>query len=267
MQICAQAREWVRQAGAIARERFGHVEVWRKQDSSPVTDADVAVQDALLETIGRYCPADAVITEETQSAPEQHQQIADARRCWVIDPIDGTRNYARGIPVFTIAVALMEAGRPVVGVVHNPITGLTYHAAAGSGAWVDDRRVTLRAVPEPEELYISVPTSKDEGLPAVVHRWIDTYVVRNLGSTALHLALLANGSLDAVYCRRAKLWDIAAGAIIAFEAGAKLLSCEGRPWFPMDLTGYSGESIPFIAARAGLLERLLAEYQQAEGSR
>jgi len=208
--IRREAMGWLRRAGAIACERFGASTSWAKEDRSPVTDADIAVQEALLADIARVFPHDAVIAEETQSAPQEHAAVGSADRCWVIDPIDGTRNYERSIPVFTIALALMEGGCPVVGLVYNPMTDRMYSGTAGRGAWLNDEPLVAAESPDPDRICISIPTSAHEELPAVVHRWIDSMVVRNLGSTALHLALLATGSFDAVYCRKSKLWDIAA---------------------------------------------------------
>ena len=136
--ICDRAMDWARQASVIACERFGTATVSHKADRSPVTDADHAVQDALLQAIAREFPDDAVITEETQAAPDRHKPVAADRRCWVIDPIDGTRNYARSLPSFTISVALMEAGSPVVGLVFDPMTDRMYSATAGGGARLND---------------------------------------------------------------------------------------------------------------------------------
>ncbi len=255
---------WVREAGEIALERFGSVSVRPKEDQSPVTDGDYAVQDALLSAIAREYPADAVITEETQSAPEKHQAAATAQRCWVIDPIDGTRNYARSIPVFTISVALMEGGSPVVGVVYDPVTTWTYFATADGDAWLNEHRLEPRDRPASDHIFMSIATSRYEELPAVAHGWIDRMVVRNFGSTALHLALLATGGLDAVYAGRNRLWDIAAGALIAARTGAQLVSHQGHPYFPMDLARYANEPMPFIAAHPEVLNRLLAEHRQAE---
>ncbi len=255
---------WIRAAARIALERLGRVGVTRKHDQSPVTDADHAVQDALLASIARLYPQDAVITEETQAKPDAHKPVSRAGRCWVIDPIDGTRNYARAIPVFTVSVAIMENGRPVVGMVYDPVADRMYSASVGAGAWINADRIERRDVPVWDEVYMGIPTSKHEQLPPAVHRWIDTMVVRNFGTTAMHLSLLAAGSLDAVYCKRSKLWDIAAGAVIACEAGAKVLSLDGREHFPMDLSRYASEPLPTLAARPGLIEKLLAEYRNAE---
>lgn len=242
-------------------ERLGRVGVEQKHDLSPVTDADHAVQAALLDSISRLYPEDAVITEESQACPEAHRAVAQARRCWVIDPIDGTRNYARAIPIFTLSVALMEDGRPVVGLVYDPIGDRMYSASLGGGAWLNDEPVRPLDAPPWDEVYISIPTSRHEQLPPAVHRWIDSLVVRNFGSTALHLAFLGTGSLDAVYCKKSKLWDIAAGALIAGETGARLLSLTGEEYFPMNLSAYANEAMPMLAARPDLLRRLLSEYQ------
>ena len=252
---------WVKQAARIAVDCLGRVGVTRKHDLSPVTDADHAVQDSLLEAIARRHPVDAVITEETQAHPGAHPAVSQATRCWIIDPIDGTRNYARAISIFTVSVAVMEGGRPVIGLVYDPFSDRMYSASLGGGAWVNSDRVEPVEVPPGDEPYVGIPTSRHEELPAVVHRWIDTMIVRNFGSTALHLALLGTGSLDAVYCKKSKLWDIAAGAVIAGETGAQLLSLDGREYFPMDLSVYAGEPLPMLAARPGLLRRLLAEYR------
>jgi len=262
--ICQQAMGWVRRAGALARERFGTAITSHKADRSPVTDVDHAVQDTLLEAIARACPEDAAITEETQSAPKRHQPVASGRRCWVIDPIDGTRNYARSLPVFTISVALMEAGSPVVGLIFDPMAGRMYSATAGGGARLDNQRLEAANQPVSGNTFISVPTSRYEALPAVVHRWIDHMVVRNLGSTALHLALLAGGGLDAVYCRRSRLWDLAAGALLATEAGAEVRSLEGRLYFPIDLTTYRNQEMPFLAGAPAVVTQLLQEYQNPQ---
>jgi len=265
-QIRCQSLGWIRQAAAIAVERMGHVAVSQKADMSPVTEADLAVQEALLVAIARDYPCDAVITEETQSNPDAHPPVSQARRCWIVDPIDGTRNYARSLPVFTVAVALMEAGYPVVGVVFDPIVDRMYSASAGGGLWVDDQRVDPESIVATDEVFITIPTSRHEDLPPIIHDWIDRMTVRNFGSTALHLSLLATGAFDAVYCRKAKLWDIAAGALMARQTGAETVSHSGQPLFPIDLARYANESLPFIAARPPLLEQLANEYQQAHSS-
>lgn len=240
---------------------FGDAAVSRKEDRSPVTEADLAVQEALLASIEREHPADAVIAEETRSGSSRHASPAKARRCWAVDPIDGTRNYAHGLPIFTLSVAMLEAGRPVIGWIYDPVVGRMYSASLGAGAWIDDRPIERAERPDFGGPFISVPTSRDEGLPRLVHDWIDRMTVRNFGSTALHLAMLAAGGLDAVYARRPRLWDVAAGAVIAGETGAHFVTPDGTPHFPMDMGTYENDRMPFIASRPPLLDQLVQEYR------
>jgi fructose-1,6-bisphosphatase/inositol monophosphatase family enzyme len=110
---------------------------------------------------------------------------------------------------------------------------------------------------------IGMPSSRRGALAGVVHAWIDRMVMRNTGSTALHLALLSAGAMDAVYCDDCRLWDVAAGALLATEAGAKLIPLAGDVLFPVDLAHYSNQQMPFLAAGPRTLDELWAEYQRA----
>jgi myo-inositol-1(or 4)-monophosphatase len=251
--------EWVRAAGALARDRLGRAVASRKADESVVTDADHAVQEMILEHIGREFPSDAVIAEETQPLPHRHAAVSTARRCWVIDPIDGTRNYARAFPIFSVAVALMERGRPIIGVIHNPMTGEMYSASLGGGAWWDERRLHVRDEPMSAGSLIAVPSARRGPLPGFLHRWVDRMVLRNVGSTALHLALVGSGAIDAAYVDDCRLWDVAAGAIIAAEAGAVVVRPDGGPAFPLDVAAYREQDVPMLAAGPKLARQLLAD--------
>jgi len=263
-QIRQETITWIQKAGAMARDRLGTAVASRKADHSPVTDVDHAVQAALMQTIGRQYPHDAVITEETQANPDRHASVVSAERCWVIDPIDGTRNYARGLPIFTISVALMEAGTPVVGWIFNPMTRQMYSASKSGGAWLDEQRIEATDGPFTGDSFIAVPSGREEPLPPIIHQWMDRAVFRTTGSTALNLALLASGALDAVFCSNCRLWDVAAGILIAEEAGAIVRSPNGQQYFPIDLATYSNATMPFLAAGPTLLNELLTEYQRDE---
>jgi myo-inositol-1(or 4)-monophosphatase len=182
----------------------------------------------------------------------------------VIDPIDGTRNYARGVPIFTVSIGLMEAGSPVVGVIHNPMAGTMYSASLGGGTWQDGVRACVADEPLPGGILIAVPSARRTGLPEVAHRWMDRMVLRNMGSTALHLALVGCGALDAAYSDDCRLWDVAAGAIIATEGGAVFTSPHGKPQFPMDLSAYTDQDIAFIVAGPKLAAEMVAEYRASQ---
>ena len=262
-QIRRSAMHWIRRAGRMARERLGTAVASQKEDDSPVTDVDMAVQAALLDAIALQFPNDAVITEEAMAMPHRHASLATARRCWVIDPIDGTRNYARGMPVFVVSVALLEAGMPVVGLVYNPMTGQMYSASVDGGAWLDDRRIEVKREFGGGDVFIGVPTNYHDPLPPMVKTWLERMILRNFGSTELHLCLVAAGSFDAAYCERCKLWDIAAGAVLCAETGAEIRKPTGELYFPFDVATYQNEPTPFLAARPPLLNTLLADLRNA----
>jgi myo-inositol-1(or 4)-monophosphatase len=255
--------DWIRRAGVLARERMYTAVPSRKADRSLVTDADQAVQDFLMDAIARRFPGDAVISEETQSDPQRHASVASAARCWIIDPIDGTRNYVRRVPTFAVSVGLMVDGSPVAGWVYNPMTGYMYSASLGVGAWLNDDRIHVAEKPPAGDLFIGLPSGREEPLPRVVHDWIDRMVQRATGSTALNLALLASGCFDAVFANKCKLWDLAAGAIIVEEAGGRVTDHQGKPHFPADLASYRGTPTPFIAANPKLLSELLSELRHS----
>jgi len=260
------AMTWIREAGNYSRERFGSAVVSQKKDRSLVTDVDHAVQQMLLDAIARHHPNDAVIAEEIQSEPGKHASIASANRCWIVDPIDGTRNYARGVPTFSISVAMMDGGRPAVGLVFAPMMNWMYSASAGGGAYLNDEAIHSSGKESISGgTLISVPSGRQRPMPAVVHGWLDELVLRNLGSTALHLCLLACGSFDVVFCDECRLWDIAAGVLIVEEAGAKVISLmDGKPHFPTDLTEYDNGIMPFLAGNPKVIQQLFSEYQQLD---
>lgn len=250
---------WIRQAGTMARERMHDAVVSRKADRSVVTDADQAVQDFLMETIARRFPDDAVISEEIQSDPQRHASVSGADRCWVIDPIDGTRNYVRQVPMYAVSVGLLSHGTPVVGWVYNPMTDQMYSASRGNGARLNEQRIHCADRSPTGDIFIGLPSGREEALPRVVHDWIDRMVQRATGSTALNLVLLASGCLDAVFANKCKLWDLAAGAIIVEEAGGLITDHHGRSYFPMDLAAYRGDPTPFLAACPAMLGPLIEE--------
>lgn len=262
--IRRESLTWIQEAGRIARVRFGAALTSIKPDASPVTDADHAVQAALLDAIASRYPHDAVLTEETQVDPGRHGQIATAGRCWVIDPIDGTRNYARAVPLYALSVALVENGCPVVGVIHDPTSGDAYSASAGGGAWLNERPLQAEPPFSPDVL-IGVPSGTHHRLPAVLPLWLRKYRLRNTGSTALHLAYLAAGGFDAVYLGECHLWDVAAGWLIGHEAGVRTRSMLDRPVFPAELAVEGHKEVAYLAARPAMLERLWAEMQAAQG--
>lgn len=252
--VCSLARE----GGTLARRFVGRVAARRKDDRSLVTDADHAVQAHILAAIFDKYPHHAVLAEETIEHPTHHPAITDAEYCWIIDPIDGTRNFYRRLPSFATVVAVARAGRPIAAAIYDPNANELYAAAQGRGATLNGSPIAVSDETTLVTTLIGVPSSHRQALPPAVHGWLDHWNFRNLGSTALHVALVAAGRLDAAICLECRVWDVAAAWLIATEAGARCTDLRGENRFPLELATVGHRDVPCLAARPTLHAKLLA---------
>ena len=156
-------------------------------------------------------------------------------RTWILDPLDGTVNYANGIPYFCVSIALVEDGRPVVGVIHDPMRSETYWATADGPAMLDERVVHASRKEALSDFVISLAlagravTSRGRAVRRVIR------AARNTGSAALALAYVANGRFDAfLQTGGMSAWDVAAAGLIAERGGAIVTDASGGPWFDVD---------------------------------
>ena len=240
----AAASRLARLGGQIALDHWTRAEVSWKSDDSMVTDADLAIQACLDREIAVAFPDDGVLGEENgASAPRR----LEATYVWVVDPIDGTNNFGRGIPGFSISVGVLRHGRPFCGAVYDPLGGQLWSALVGHGAWVNERPLRLEPAPLSPRSLFCVRTPYRDGPPDFVQRWLSRYRLRRVGSTALHLCYAAAGALAFVHDQRATLWDIAGAAPVVIEAGGVLTGERGAPLFPLDPDGYQGEPIALLA--------------------
>ena len=218
------ARQATLETGAIVREYFNHTfEVKSKGPNNPVTTADLAADRLLHQRLMDAFPDDGWLSEETADAPAR----LDRRRVWVIDPIDGTKEFIQGLPEFTISVALVVAGQAVLGLVHNPITGELFHALRGGGAFVDGQRahVSQRAQVNGAQVIASRSEFKRGAFDALQA----PLEIVPTGSIAYKLALVAAGRADATWSQRPKHeWDICAGVLLVQEAGGRVTDLDGR---------------------------------------
>ncbi len=207
------------------------LQVRTKADSSPVTDADTAAEDAVRRELRTRRPGDAVHGEERSD-----EGAPGAERVWLVDPIDGTRNYTRGVPVWASLLALTVAGRPVVGVVSAPALELRWWASAGGGAWTArsggaPRRLGVSGITRLDDAYLSttdIGSFLDRG-------GIENYlalagrcrVTRAFGDFWQH-CLVAEGVIDLAVDQEAYAWDLAAVQVIVEEAGGRLTDLDGR---------------------------------------
>jgi myo-inositol-1(or 4)-monophosphatase len=219
-------------AGRLAVEgRNERLSIGSKSTSTDlVTDVDRRVERWLVEQLGRRRPGDAVLGEEGGD------RAADgaSRVRWVLDPIDGTVNFVLGIPQYAVSVAAEVEGAVVAGAVCNPVTGETFHAARGAGAWLGPARLRgPRDVPL-ERAVIGTGFAYDAAMRArqiavvapLLPRVAD---IRRLGAASLDLCFVAAGRLDGYFEAGLHPWDHAAGGLIAAEAGCAVSGLRGRP--------------------------------------
>ena len=252
-----------RAGGSVARRYFrGELQVRLKADRTEVSDADHAAQQAVVATIRAARPDDAFLTEETLETRAPCHSPANDRLTWIIDPIDGTRNFVRRIPLYACSVGAMFGGYPVVGSIHDAERDVTYTASTAEGLFINAEAqpvATLgrgRAAGLDPRPVVALPSTPTGPIAPIAHTWLGRFVCRNLGSTALHLAQIAAGQLDGALSDNAKLWDLAAGWVLLQAIGGRMTTRDGAAVFPLDIARYADADLPFIAGTADFFARL-----------
>jgi myo-inositol-1(or 4)-monophosphatase len=193
-----------------------------------VTEYDKRSEALLVERLARAFPRDAVIAEEGSA-------VSGAGAVWYVDPLDGTTNFAHGLPMFCVALGRVVDGRPDLGVVHAPILDLTFTATRGGGAWCNDRRLHVSTVSSLDRAMLATgfPSDRvvtgDTNFPQFVAIKSKARAVRRLGSSALDQALVAAGTYDGFWEMKLKAWDLAAGSLLVEEAGGRATGWLGEP--------------------------------------
>lgn len=264
----ALAEQAARAGGAVARGMFRRpIDIEFKSDGSEVTAADRAAQAAVEAVIRAARPRDLFIGEEDAVAESAVLAAAADAVVWVIDPIDGTRSFVRGLPLYACSVGVMVGGHPVAGAVFDPSQEALFSASTAEGFFVDGVAVPPLANGQggerPGSALLAIPSSVVGAYHDRIHRWVDEFVVRNVGSAALHLAYVATGQFDAAILTNCKLWDIAAGYVLVTAAGGRMTTPDGGPLFPLDLAQYDRRELPTLAGRGALFEHLLAARRRA----
>lgn len=193
-----------------------------------VTDIDVAAEKAMLEILTGAFPHFGILAEESPPVPG-----ASPYR-WVVDPLDGTRNYAQSIPHFCTIVALAQNDHIIAGVIYDPVREETFTAAAGQGAYLNGQPIAVSAAAELSRSLLScdlgyVDEKAALALDLLRSLWPGLYSVRLMGSAGLGLAYAAAGRVDLFFHHSLAPWDLAAGLILAQEAGAIIVDRHGAP--------------------------------------
>jgi histidinol-phosphatase len=204
---------------ALARFRATDLRVETKPDLTPVTEADRAIERALREQIAAARPGDSVLGEE------EGESGAGGRR-WIIDPIDGTRNYSRGIPVFATLIALEVDGEVELGLVSAPAMKRRWWAERGQGAFRDGEPIGVSKIARLEDAVVSFELS--EGIERLAPLAARAWHARSFGDFWQHV-LVAEGCVDVAVDPAVKIWDCAPLKLIVEEAGGKFTDLAGRP--------------------------------------
>jgi myo-inositol-1(or 4)-monophosphatase len=212
----------VREAGALAHEAFGRrVKTWTKEHNSPVSEIDIAVNHLLKERLVVIAPEAGWLSEESDDDPAR----LGTSRVWIVDPIDGTRSFIAGRPDWTISVALVEAGRPVVAALFAPVSGEFFRAAAGTGATCNGRPIAVTSGDVIAGTRIAGPKGLLDRLATVAPAFTTPPRIHSL---ALRLARVADGTLDAAFASSTSHdWDLAAADLLVHEAGGALTTLGG----------------------------------------
>jgi fructose-1,6-bisphosphatase/inositol monophosphatase family enzyme len=238
------ARSIAEEAGQILLDKYERVErIDFKSAKDVVTEVDHLSEELILGAIRRRFPGDGILAEESgaHKGREAASAAADAARSlasgrtWIVDPLDGTVNYANGIPFFCVSIGLVVDGRPAAGAVHDPMRSETFAAVADGPAWLGDADIRASAKDELKDMVVHLAL----GGRAVATRARAVRkairVSRTMGSSALALAYVANGRFDAfVQSGGMSAWDVAAAGLIAERAGARVTDTAGGSWFDVD---------------------------------
>ncbi|MFA6305896.1 MAG: inositol monophosphatase family protein [Candidatus Gracilibacteria bacterium] len=224
-----------------------HIKISEKGKNDLVTNADKASEKFITEQIKKYYPDHEILAEEDFF---KNKKIPNAEYVWVIDPLDGTMNFAHGIPLFAVSIALIHTkkikssknfeylhGEIILGVVHAPKMNETFYAALDRGAYLNGKRIRTSSVKKVENAILVTgfpPTHKEKNLPYFIKMLPKCQGARRLGSAAIDLCYTACGRFDGHWEFSLKAWDIAAGSLIVKEAGGRVTDTNGKT---LDLFG------------------------------
>jgi myo-inositol-1(or 4)-monophosphatase len=233
-QFLEAAVETALEAGGILLSEFDHpAKISYKGEVDLVTQADRLSEEAIVGRLRKYFPAHAIVAEEGGG------QEGDGRHRWIVDPLDGTTNFAHGYPCFAVSIGFEEDGELLAGVIYQPITKELFTASRGEGAYLNEKRIQVSSVDHLSTSLLATgfPSTKRARNPNIHYYWdftLRSHGVRRDGSAALDLACVACGRFDGFWEFGLHPWDTAAGVLLVREAGGVVTSFSGDPYRPGD---------------------------------
>jgi myo-inositol-1(or 4)-monophosphatase len=225
-EVLDQVIELAKQVGTFQKNNMFKADLsidTKSTETDLVTEIDKKSDEMILNHIRTHFPRHSVLTEESGES-DLH---SDYR--WVIDPLDGTTNFAQGLPIFTVSIALQHKGQTVLGVVYNPVVGDLFTAIQGNGAYRNGQRITVSKKTSLKSSVLATGFPYDiaqnpvNNLAYFNHLSIKARAVRRFGSAAYDLALVADGRFDGYWEMALNPWDVAAGLLLVEEAGGKIV--------------------------------------------
>ncbi len=237
-------------------EHFGRAESEWKHDGTRVTTADLAISAAIFADLQRQFPDDQFFSEETK--PGGGPVPVQARFCWILDPVDGTNNYAFGVPFCAISLALLEGGMPVCGFVYDLGLRTLFHGGPGLGVLADGVPVSPVVATPGELRMVAMHSPANLSAAPLLARILAQYKLRAFGSGTLHLTYAALGRIDAALDLTVRVWDIAAAWAFCRELGIEVHFFDG-PIFPLRTFDLHMAPVRYVAAAPELCAELTSK--------
>ncbi len=219
------------EAGALLMKKFDQsLEIHYKGDINLVTEADKMSENLIIAAIRQNFPDHGILSEESPAI------LDGSSMRWIIDPLDGTTNYAHGYPVFCVSMALEKDGRIILGVIYDPTRQDTFVAVRGKGAYLNGKRLAVSATPDLNRSLLAtgfpydIRESKENNLNYFNVMAKEVQAIRRAGAAALDIAYVAAGRFDGFWELKLQPWDMAAGCLLVEEAGGKITDIMGSCW-------------------------------------
>lgn len=227
--MLARAKQIAFSAGEIVLEKFASdFKISKKGTIDLVTDADLAAEKHIIHELKTYFPEHGVLGEEGGRIESLNDLV------WIIDPIDGTTNFAHGFPYFSVSIALAKGSEVLLGVVYNPVTQECFSAERGYGAYLNEEPIQVSTTTKLQDSLLvtgfsyNINAGAEDNMKSFAEATKASRGVLRIGSAALDLCQVASGRLDAFWERELEPWDMAAGSLIVLEAGGTLTTCSGQ---------------------------------------
>jgi myo-inositol-1(or 4)-monophosphatase len=247
------AKQAVNAQTALMHREFGRATSNWKSDGTRVTPVDIAISEGIVRELGAKFPDDDFFSEELTHADAPIPLTK--RFAWVLDPIDGTNNYAMGIAHCAISLALLENGQPVYGVIYDLARRSLIHGGPGFGVMDGERRAQVKTEPLHAQSMIGFHSPYDKSYAHHAQTLVENIKIRGLGSSTLHLAYVAVGILDGTVDHNVKVWDIAAAVPLCLAGGGEVQFLKNGP-FPLREFDLKMSRIFYVAGNKAVCARL-----------